>query len=168
MYRSEKMSRSFGCLICLFLFASPLVVLAGPSPDVPLPDQTDTISPSPVTDLRAVPGRNPGEVRLLWTEVGDDGKAGKAREYAVKYSTEPIDESNWDIAMAVEVTGAPVAAGKRERITVGGLDPAKVYYFAVRVCDEASNWSIFSNVAQIDLATAEIDTIPPAAIMDLH
>jgi hypothetical protein len=168
MYRSENIARLAVLLICLILCAGPIAALAGPSPDKPLPDETDTVAPSPVTDLRAVAGRRPGEVRLLWTAVGDDGAAGKARKYAIKYSTRPIDASNWDDASVVDMTSEPTSAGKRERLTIVGLDPEQVYYFAVRVCDEASNWSEFSNAAQIDLATAEIDTIPPAAIMDLH
>lgn len=168
MRRSEKITRLTACLLCLILSVGPVAALAGPSPDKPLPDETDTVAPSAVTDLEAVAGRRPGEVRLLWTAVGDDGVVGKARKYAIKYSSEPIDESNWEDASAVNMTSEPNSAGKRERLTVVGLNPERIYYFAVKVCDGKSNWSGLSNSAQIDLATAEIDTIPPAAIMDLH
>ena len=168
MYRSEKMSRLFAFLICIVLSVGSLAAAAGPSPDKPLPDETDTIAPSAVADLQAVAGRHRGEVRLHWTAVGDDGKIGKARKYEIKYSTEPITEANWDDAAEVTGDNEPVASGRRERVMIDGLDPMKVYYFAIRVCDDASNWSIFSNLAEINLATAVIDTVPPAAIMDLH
>lgn len=168
MYRPEKVSRLYACLTYLVLMVAPITAPAGPSPNQILPDEADTVAPSAVADLRVVAGRKPGEVRLLWTAVGDDGTVGKARKYAIKYATEPIDDNNWDGAVVAEEADEPVDAGKRERVTIDGLDTDKVYYFVVKVCDDASNWSILSNVARIDLASAVIDTIPPAAIMDLH
>jgi hypothetical protein len=40
----------------------------------------------------------------------------------------------------------PGEAGQHESFRVGDLEPGQMYYFGLRVCDEAGNWSSLSNV----------------------
>jgi hypothetical protein len=49
--------------------------------------------------------------------------------------------------MATQVAGEPdpQPAGETEIFTVGGLTPATLYHFALRVADEVPNWSPLSN-----------------------
>jgi alpha-mannosidase/chitodextrinase len=125
---------------------------------------TDVIRPAAVNDLRL---ENPTSVSLdlVWTASGDDGKKGTAHEYQIGYSTQPINEQNWDKISKVEHTLKPKAAGSPESFRVSGLMPRTSYYFAIRVVDEAGNRSSLSNVARA--STQEPDNIPPAAISDL-
>ena len=103
-------------------------------------------------------------VTLTWTAPGDDGDAGTAVQYDVRYSTVPITGSNW--GSAVQVTGEPTpqSAGSLETMTVTGLQPGTMYYFAIKAADEMPNWSALSNV--VGVSTLSSDP-PPAAVLTL-
>jgi hypothetical protein len=103
-------------------------------------------SPDPITDLAAVPGANDGEVDLTFTATGDDGNAGSADKYEIRYSPNPINNLvDWDFAESVAgVIPPPSPAGTPENITVGGLTPGATYYFAVRAFDD-SWFDVLSN-----------------------
>lgn len=107
---------------------------------------TDTTAPAAISDLAASTGQTAGSVRLSWTATGDDGNAGTATFYVIRYSTDPITDANW--ASATDVSGEPwpAVAGTAQGMTVGGLTPGQTYYFAIRAVDEALNMSPLSNV----------------------
>jgi hypothetical protein len=87
-------------------------------------------------------------VDLTFTATGDDGNAGSAKKYEIRYSPDPINNLvDWDFAEPV--AGAippPSPAGALENITVGGLTPGATYYFAVRAFDD-SWFDVLSNTA---------------------
>jgi hypothetical protein len=96
--------------------------------------------PDPITDLAAIPGVNDGEVILSWTTTGDDpGNVGKAKNYEVRYSSDPINNLvDWDYATLVGgVFPAPLPGGAVQTVTATGLTPGATYYFAVRSFDNA-------------------------------
>ncbi|UCC44746.1 MAG: fibronectin type III domain-containing protein, partial [Candidatus Zixiibacteriota bacterium] len=103
-------------------------------------------------------------VTLSWTAVGDDGTTGVASTYDVRYSGSMINEGNWSSALQAQGEPSPQPAGSAETFTVTGLSPATTYYFAVKVSDEAGNWSALSNVVQ---RTTEQETDPPSVVADL-
>jgi hypothetical protein len=105
----------------------------------------DTIPPSAVVTLTATTGNSPGTVNLTWIAPGDDATTGTAAVYIVRYNTTTITESNWN--MSIDVTGEPTPspAGRVESMTVSGLMPGKMYHFAIKTRDEASNTSGVSN-----------------------
>lgn len=107
----------------------------------------------------------PNSVTLTWTAPGDDGNIGTATLYDIRYSTSPIDDSNW--GQATQVTGepSPQAAGSAESFDVTGLNPSTVYYFAIKTADEVPNWSPLSNVIG---RTTDAEQDAPANIVDLH
>ncbi len=107
----------------------------------------DTIRPAPVSNLMANPGTSPGTVELSWVAPGDDDTTGTASAYIVRYSTDPITESNWDAASDVADEPSPSLAGRVERMTVAGLVPRQKIYFALKTQDEESNTSGVSNSA---------------------
>ena len=106
----------------------------------------DVWAPYAVTDLVS---SDPASrtITLRWTTPADQGAAGVAG-YDVRYSTAPIDESNW--SAATTVTSEPTAdlPGTPETFTVGGLQPTTTYYFALKSFDWASpaNVSAISNI----------------------
>jgi len=104
-------------------------------------------------------------VTLTWTAPGDDGSSGTAAQYDVRYSTAPINATNWDLASQAAGEPAPQAAGSPESFTVSGLVPGTTYYFAIKVADEVPNWSGLSNIIT---ATTDPETEPPAAIANLN
>ncbi len=107
--------------------------------------QTDTSAPSVVSNLVAGAGTAAGEVDLSWNAPGDDGTAGTATTYIVRYNTAPITESNWGTSTDVTGEPSPSPAGSVESMTVSGLPAGQTYYFALKTQDEAPNTSGVSN-----------------------
>ncbi|QJD83976.1 fibronectin type III domain-containing protein [Cohnella herbarum] len=125
----------------------------------------DTVAPAMVTNLVASsPTTN--SVNLSWTAPGDDGNAGTATSYDIRYSMSVISEGNW--ASATQVSGEPVptAAGTSQSKTITGLSSNTTYHFALKTSDEASNVSVLSNVPSAT-TLASGDTVAPAAIKTL-
>lgn len=121
---------------------------------VPAPDH-DTIKPKAVSNL-AVSGALPWSVTLNWTATGDDGTTGRAGFYDVRYSSAPITSGNWDAASRATAEPAPRPAESSESFTVTGLEPSTLYYFAVKVKDNADNESALSNLAQGNTTAATL------------
>ena len=115
-------------------------------PDVPVPQQ-DITAPAAIMDLAAAPGTATGSIDLAWTAPGDDAHIGTASSYLVRYSASAINsQAAWDAATPVTVdVPAPKPAGQAEQMTVSGLTPGAMYYFAVRAQDEAPNLGGLSN-----------------------
>ena len=100
----------------------------------------DTTAPAVVSDL-TVAARGRTSLRLEWTDTGDDGAVGTAAAYDLRYFTSPItSEAAFSVATPVE-TGIPGEAGSVGCAVVDGLQPSHTYYCALKVRDEAPNWS---------------------------
>lgn len=122
----------------------------------------DTIRPAPIANL-GVTGVTDSTATLGWTAVGDDSLTGTATSYDLRYSTAPINQTNWASAIQVAGEPAPAAPGAAQSFQVRGLSRQVTYYFAIRTTDDASNTSALSNVPSVTTP----DTMPPAAIRDL-
>ena len=118
------------------------------------------IPPGTVEDLVATQGSGDAEVDLTWTAPRDDGDIGTATRYDVRYSTSSIDESNFEDADGATGEPTPGPPGTVENMTIGGLIPGTMYYFALKTLDDVSNASSISNV---DTAIAEGETVSPTA-----
>jgi hypothetical protein len=125
----------------------------------------DTIPPQAIADLHASTGDRTS-ITLRWTAVGDDGTDGRAAAYDLRYGSSPIADSTWGSATQVAGEPTPHDPGETETFTLTDLTPGRVWYFALKVADEAPNWSGLSNVGSF--ATLPPDTIPPAAIHDVR
>jgi hypothetical protein len=107
----------------------------------------DTVSPGRTIFLD-VSDSTRSSVTITWLAPGDDGNAGQATEYDIRWSTTYITESNWAGAMQVYNEPRPGVPGTVEFFTVtGGLKPNTRYYFALKTADEIPNWSALSAVA---------------------
>ncbi|MBM3236555.1 T9SS type A sorting domain-containing protein [Candidatus Poribacteria bacterium] len=120
----------------------------------PYPDPTP---PSAVTNL-SIYSIKSDSVTLNWTAPGDDGNFGTATTYDIRYSKEPITETNWGDATQCDGElcdgePSPKPAGSSESFTVTGLSPNTVYYFALKTADEVPNWSALSNVPSCKTTT---------------
>ncbi len=126
---------------------------------------TDVTPPATVSDLTKGTVTS-SSVALSWTAPGDDGTSGTASVYDVRYSTNPINESNW--ASATPATGepTPAIANSTENFTVSNLTPQTTYYFAMKTSDEVPNSSGLSNVVSATTPEAN-DVTPPGRITSL-
>lgn len=107
----------------------------------------DVTFPASISDLGAATGSSPASIQLTWTAPGDDGATGAAASYLVRYSNSAIlTQTDWDNAFPV-AGGIPIPqpAGSAETMTVSGLAPGAVFYFAVRAQDEQPNLAGLSN-----------------------
>ena len=95
---------------------------------------------------------------LRWTATGDDGTLGTAAQYDLRMSDVTLSEANWDQAAALSGLPVPAVSGTEQQCVVRGLVPGATYYFALRVRDDAGNWSEVSNVVRWD---GELDESPP-------
>ena len=105
-------------------------------------------------------GAGQDSVTLRWTAVGDDSLSGVAAAYDLRMAGTPITASSWSTATALSGLPAPLASGTPQRVTIRGLTPGSTYYFALRVRDDAGNWSGVSNLVRWD---GVLDEGPPAA-----
>jgi hypothetical protein len=163
-------------LLLAAIVAAALTVLAGlgagcgsdlnPSgPNPPPNNHPDTIPPAAVSDLR-LRSATSNSFALVWTAPGDDGAAGTAAVYDVRYSGTTIDSAAWESATRVDpaVAACPKPCGQIETHVILGLDSATRYYFALKTSDECGNLSGLSNCTS---GTTLDESIPPSTVNDL-
>lgn len=108
---------------------------------------TDVTAPAKITNLSASP-LSASSIQVTWTAVGDDGNTGTATLYDVRYSKNNItNASEFSGATVASGISAPKQAGGSESFSISGLTAETNYYFAVKVKDDAGNFSEMSNVA---------------------
>jgi len=124
--------------------------------------EPDDIPPAPITDL-ATTDPTSNTISLTWTATGDDGTEGTATFYEVRYSTDPIDETNWDLATLAPHAPPPAPSGTPESMEVVGLDANTFYYFAIKAFDEWANGSdLGANATGTTLPAPTADAAPTA------
>jgi hypothetical protein len=107
----------------------------------------DRIRPAAVTDLTGG-SRSTTSLLLMWTVTGDDSLAGRADHVELRASLSPITPANF-ASGALVATGSPGNPGTLDSALVIGLQEAHLYYFAMRVHDDAGNVSALSNLIAI-------------------
>jgi hypothetical protein len=118
---------------------------------------TDVERPSRVR--LSLAGSTNSSVTLAWTDVGDDSLSGVATAVEVRWSTAPIDDTNWDQAVPVYGEPTPGPAGTPQQFVVGGLDRTQDLWFAARARDDVNRLS----AVDTPLFVAHVlDTAPPA------
>jgi hypothetical protein len=91
-------------------------------------------------------------ITLIWTAPGDDNNYGRGSTYDIRYSYVPVGSDTiewWDSAIVVNSAPTPSRAGFKDSCKVLNLSLDSTFYFSVRTCDEAQNWSSISNIANI-------------------
>lgn len=131
-----------------------------------VPALTNAVPPAPVVDLEAEPlGQN--RVALSWTAPGDDHTQGRATAYELRSAPYALGTQNFPLATEAAGVPPPAAAGSRERFTVEGLAPGKLYRFGLVARDEAGHTSYLSNVA-VALTDRLPDITAPEPVSDLQ
>lgn len=125
----------------------------------------DTTLPGDITDLAAAPGPSANDVYLTWTAPGDDGNNWQLTGYVVKYSTTPINASNFDAADTFAQSWIPSSPGTVEHYNLSMPGAGVVYYFAIKGVDEAGNMAASFNTASATSLAS--DVTPPGQITTL-
>ncbi|MBM3317971.1 MAG: SUMF1/EgtB/PvdO family nonheme iron enzyme, partial [Candidatus Eisenbacteria bacterium] len=127
-------------IVCVADATEGLIVLRGPT------RPADIWPPAAIDDLAARLSSTTA-VELSWTAPGDDGRAGTAERYDLRWSPAPITEASWAAATDVIRRPIPREAGTRQHVPLDGLAAGQTYYFAMKTIDEAGLVSELSNVA---------------------
>ncbi|HET6372607.1 MAG TPA: choice-of-anchor D domain-containing protein [Candidatus Polarisedimenticolia bacterium] len=123
----------------------------------------ETIPPGECADL-IVSSATSFSLTLSWTATGDDGDAGAASLYDIRYSTDPFDETGFAAATRLLHTPDPIPAGGLESLEVAGLAFDTTYYFAVEALDDWGNAGPMSNLAAGTTHGPPNVTLSPAAV----
>lgn len=103
----------------------------------------DLVAPSDVTDLSWSPAGT-GTIRLAWTAPGNDGSAGQAERYEIRFAYSPLDAAAWDDAAILVEAPSPLSAGTAESLVIAGLPADVDIHIAIRATD-GYWWSGLSN-----------------------
>jgi hypothetical protein len=79
--------------------------------------------------------------RFTWTATGDDGLEGQATSYEMRWSRDPLTETNWPMATPVEGVPAPAISGKRQTLEVTFPTGLEDLYVSLRAVDNEANRS---------------------------
>jgi len=123
----------------------------------------DGTRPGTVTDLVAS-SPTASSIDLTWTAPGDDGFVGTVASYEIRRAAVPLTSQNFGTGTIV-TPPAPLAGGTQQTMTVTGLAPATVYYFALKARDEI-DWGLVSN-SDSSRTLPLVDLTPPSDIEDL-
>jgi|GEM_PF-1872418 len=132
------------------------------------PYALDWDPPDPITDLVAQTGPEHGQILLLWTATGDDGKTGNIinGRYRIAYSSYLVTDwssGSWNDRLnkyKFEFSTS-VIARSRQTYMLEGLRGGVTFYIKIWIADESLNYSGISNTAT---AYAQIDVTPPGKI----
>ncbi|HZG58843.1 fibronectin type III domain-containing protein [Paenibacillus sp.] len=127
----------------------------------------DNVAPATIADL-AASRANSKSIQLSWTAPGDDGNAGTAASYEVRYSTSPITASNWSSATEAIEELLQLPAGTTMTYDANELSPNTTYYFAVKTTDAAGNASAISNVASATTTAPSPDAVTVSTLAALQ
>jgi fibronectin type III domain protein len=124
----------------------------------------DITAPAAVTNLNAIQIGDHSLI-LTWTAPGDDGNGGTPSAYDLRWSLEPITDTNFAAAATLGPAPQPQSSGATQTYVVMGLTPGTRYYYALKARDEANNVAALSNVASP--ITKTTDQLPPSTVGDL-
>ncbi|MEK7812925.1 MAG: fibronectin type III domain-containing protein, partial [Candidatus Desantisbacteria bacterium] len=93
-------------------------------------------------------------ITLAWTAPGDNGNKGTATSYDIRRSVSPA--AAFDSYSLLDGEPVPMKAGYNQSMVISDLQPSTTYYFYLKSCDEAGNWSGLSNKLSVTTNAAPI------------
>lgn len=136
----------------------------------------DLTPPAPIMDLSAETGPLNGNISLSWTAPGDDNNSGMVSAYLIRYSTQMINSTNWDLATVYEEYVIPQPPGSGQAVVMEGLNAGERYYIGIKAYDECLNCSNLSNVVAcvagfdivLDIDGEDVEPVGPSPNAVLH
>ncbi len=124
----------------------------------------DTTAPASISDLR-VERTDGDQTTLTWTAPGDDGAAGWATLYDLRYSTQSLTAETFTSATRVTTLAHPHVGGSAERFLCADLPENTHLYFLIRTEDNAGHVA-WSNA--VETTTGLRDHTVPSRVIDLR
>ncbi len=121
----------------------------------------DIIPPSAISNLSSS-AITPSSALLSFTSPGNDGAAGTAASYDIRYSTSPINSANFSSARTVTGEPVPFLSGTLQTYTLVGLNSATTYYVSMVTSDASGNTSSLSNI--LSFTTSATPVTPPVTV----
>jgi len=119
-------------------FASTLCLTGGRA-DANVATRTEATPPAALGDFRLTTVTR-STIAMAWTAVGDDGTSGSAAYYDLRWSTDAITTSSFDVASQISDTRVPLRAGETETAVIRGcFVDGQPIHVALRVYDKAGN-----------------------------
>jgi hypothetical protein len=115
-----------------------------------LPQPSDLIIPGPIDDL-SFESFVPDKIQLKWTATGNDGNAGKAFRYDIRYAYAPIlSDDDYLVANRIPSYPYPSIAGNTDSLVIllDSLQEIALYdsiWFSIKAEDENQNRSNLGN-----------------------
>lgn len=104
-------------------------------------------APSPITSLSASASTGTS-VSVAYVESGDDGDAGTAASFELRYvKGSTFTTGDWNAATVVAGLPTPEGSGVPHTVEVLGLDPGQSYAFAMKATDSGGCQSAIGTVA---------------------
>lgn len=119
----------------------------------------DVVPPGSPSGLTAVK-RSSDALLLAWVSSGDDGAAGTAGRYELRYSGGPITEANFNLAAEALELPNPGPSGSPQVYLLGGLSANSQYYVALRAVDKVGNVSPL-------VTLGPVSTLPGGSVINL-
>ncbi len=120
----------------------------------------DLTAPAAISSISIV-SSGPGRVKLSWT-VPTSSKA--IASYDLRYSPQPIIESNFESATKASGEPTPTASGSKQDFIVTGLKALRKYYFALKTVSSDGKSSALGRIVctprQLPLSLRTNQTIP--------
>jgi hypothetical protein len=122
--------------------------------------------PGTITDLVVTTGPASGELRLVWSAPGADGREGRAALYKVRYSPFPatiLTQSDFETALdSANFVVPQLPTVSEPSFSITGLIPGTTYFVGVEARDADGNQAELSNVpskwAQVSLLSVDISS----------
>jgi hypothetical protein len=102
--------------------------------------KSDRTPPAAVSNVK-IARITPFSATLSFTAPGDNGSAGYARGYDIRYSASPITQENWASATVYPNSFRPQKAGKSETFKLIGFSPQTTYHIGIQAVDERGSVS---------------------------
>jgi|SRR3989339_1056978 len=117
---------------------------------------TDNVPPTDIVNLTALQGLSVGQIILKWTAHGDDKDIGNIwqGQYEIKYTSMAIiTNSNYDNppdpTYTITISTSYSTPVQEHTTTVYNLKQGTSYWFAIKMRDEANNWSVWNSSQDI-------------------
>jgi subtilisin family serine protease len=132
------------------------VVASGGRMNVANSLENDNIAPGAVPEIK-VSGQDRRSVNFTWTGAGDDGDAGTASSYELRYAARPIvTEDDWNEASASTAYGFYSAKATEYNGSISNLPFNYEGYAAIRAYDNVGNKSPLSKSIPIAVTQVKI------------
>lgn len=117
--------------------------------------ENDTVAPS-TPGTPTLLRRSTGTYLISFAASGDDGLAGAASAYDVRFSTSPINAGNFASAKTIAFQTPTATGGTPLKTSVGGLNPGTPYYVAIKAMDNVGNESGIVTLGPISTLAAPV------------